>query len=646
EGMGLRQNIGIRGLNPNRSRKVLMLEDGVPISLAPYGEPEMYYTPPVERMERIELVKGSGSILHGPQTIGGVINYITPNPPDDLEVEAEARGGAYDYATGRASVGNTHGNVGYYVSGLHQRFGGPRDLNLERTDLFAKFQARPTETQSVSLKLNVYDESSASTYLGLTTPQYQADPQANFAENDEFNIRRYAASLSHVAMLNDDVLLETRVYGHNIDRQWQRQDFAREFDEDADYERIIDGRGRDITGADNPPDDGSAIYFLDSSGNRNREFTVGGVEPRITVDWELGEVENELLTGARFHYEQAEEQYIAGEHASSPTGVIESDQLRTGHAVAGYALNRFLLLDRRLKISPGLRLESLWTNLTTYRDQESGEEPRDLDPPDELDNHHFAPLPGLGVSYDLTNEVTLFGGAHRGWAPPRTKDAVIGGDTVELEAEHSWNYELGVRSRFDDWAQAELAGFYLDFDNQVIAPNEAGGAVSEGIVNGGESIHMGAEASATVDPARAADADFRLPLSANYTYVHAEFGDEGWGAAIRGQTLPYAPEHQLAARAAFEHPLGFDVQLDANYLSEQYTDKVETVDPSVDGLQGEIDARFVLDAQASYLLEPIDTTAFVTVKNVFDEEYIASRSPRGIQPGAPRLLYAGLRYQY
>src|SRR3970040_2168543 len=81
EGIGLRTNIGIRGLDPDRSRTVLMLEDGVPIALAPYGEPEMYYTPAIDRMKSIEVLKGSGSILFGPQTIGGVINYITPSIP-------------------------------------------------------------------------------------------------------------------------------------------------------------------------------------------------------------------------------------------------------------------------------------------------------------------------------------------------------------------------------------------------------------------------------------------------------------------------------------------------------------------------------------------------------------------------------------
>ena len=69
--------IGIRGLNPDMSKKVLLLEDGAPIALGPYTDPAAYYTPPVERMESIEVLKGSASLRYGPSTIGGAINYQT-----------------------------------------------------------------------------------------------------------------------------------------------------------------------------------------------------------------------------------------------------------------------------------------------------------------------------------------------------------------------------------------------------------------------------------------------------------------------------------------------------------------------------------------------------------------------------------------
>ncbi|HKZ01776.1 MAG TPA: TonB-dependent receptor plug domain-containing protein, partial [Pyrinomonadaceae bacterium] len=81
EGFGLRPNIGIRGLNPTRSTKVLLLEDGLPLTYAPYGDNASYYHPPIDRFESVEVLKGSGQILYGPQTVGGVVNYITRTPP-------------------------------------------------------------------------------------------------------------------------------------------------------------------------------------------------------------------------------------------------------------------------------------------------------------------------------------------------------------------------------------------------------------------------------------------------------------------------------------------------------------------------------------------------------------------------------------
>ena len=79
-----RISVGIRGLNPRRSPRVLILEDGIPIQPAVYVYPNMYYNPPAERIDQVEVIKGSGSILYGPQTMGGVINYFTKRPRNQL----------------------------------------------------------------------------------------------------------------------------------------------------------------------------------------------------------------------------------------------------------------------------------------------------------------------------------------------------------------------------------------------------------------------------------------------------------------------------------------------------------------------------------------------------------------------------------
>ncbi|MEO0313567.1 MAG: hypothetical protein RI928_23, partial [Pseudomonadota bacterium] len=86
EGYGFIPNIGLRGLNPNRSQKLLVLEDGVPIAPSLFISNESYYSPRIERMEGIEVLKGAAGLRYGPTTIGGVINYQTKKPEDGVVV--------------------------------------------------------------------------------------------------------------------------------------------------------------------------------------------------------------------------------------------------------------------------------------------------------------------------------------------------------------------------------------------------------------------------------------------------------------------------------------------------------------------------------------------------------------------------------
>lgn len=105
EGLGLRPNIGIRGLSPIRSTKVLLLEDGLPLGYAPYGDNAAYFRPSIRRFARIEVLKGASQVRFGPNTVGGVINYVTPRAPDRFEgqltLSGDSRGnGEVDRARG------------------------------------------------------------------------------------------------------------------------------------------------------------------------------------------------------------------------------------------------------------------------------------------------------------------------------------------------------------------------------------------------------------------------------------------------------------------------------------------------------------------------------------------------------------------
>ena len=83
EGYGLFPNISLRGVDSQRSKKVTILEDGVPSSPSPFSAPDAYYSPTAGRMSGFEILKGSSQLKHGPQNTGGVINYLsTPIPSE------------------------------------------------------------------------------------------------------------------------------------------------------------------------------------------------------------------------------------------------------------------------------------------------------------------------------------------------------------------------------------------------------------------------------------------------------------------------------------------------------------------------------------------------------------------------------------
>ncbi len=632
--VAMRLNVAMRGLNPDRSRKVLMLEDGLPVALAPYGEPEMYYSPPIDRMERIEVLKGSGQIAYGPQTVGGVINFVTPEPPQrfggDLDLESGQRG----FFTGRAQVGgSTKGQkVGWLASYLHKQGDGWRQFVFDIDDVQTKLTWKPDDRQTLALKLGAYDERSNSTYLGLTQPMFERDPNQNAVPGDDLKVERQSGSLSHTVTLSPSAVLSSSGFAYHTVRYWGRSDFDRS-DRGRDYAAIFG----------DPSIDGGAVFIRNSAGNRNREFTVAGVQTGLAAEHGLFGVRNKLDAGLRYVHENAQDRRINGVGLRARAGVLRNDEDRFGRAFSAYVQNRFRL-GERLTVTPGLRLERYSYERHIQRTRVNGI-PTDVNRRNE--NIVTKAIPGLGAAFKATDRISFFAGVHRGFAPPRVKDAITGdGFNLELDAELSWNYEAGVRFTGSRAVRGELTWFRMDFENQIIPGAESGGAVTT-LVNGGETLHEGFESSLRVNWSELA-ALRGWDLYTDLRQMHLGVARFSRNALFQDNRLPYAPRNTFSVLVGVRQRRGFGFQLDMSHVADQFGDNRETVAPSADGTVGVLPAYQVVNLLVDYTVrrERYEVRPYFTIKNLTDQLYIASRAPQGIQPGMFRQANAGVKISF
>ena len=642
EGLGLRVNVGIRGLDPDRSRSVLVLEDGVPVALSPYGEPEMYYTPNMDRMTGVEVLKGSGSILHGPQTIGGVINYVTKDPPLKEYMSVDMKTGTGGLFGGMLSYGNTYGKTGVMVSLLHKSADEIGMLNFNLTDMTAKLRFQTSERSVIGVKLGYYNETSNATYVGLTQPMFDQKGQdfARIAPDDLLAVRRISGSVTHDYVFSEKTKLKTTAFVYTTTRNWRRQDFASNNIDSlgnvanypSNFSGVIWG---DTTIA------GGALLMRNSTGNRNRQFEVAGIESRLIHKYKFLKIDNEFTGGIRFVYERAFEQRINGTNPTLSSGVLRDVEVRTGNGSSAFAHNNFKI-SSRFSVTAGVRAE-------LFDFERAIERRNNVDSLIVNDSRVFQVIPGAGFNYSLTEDILLFSGVHRGFAPPRIKDAISStGEDVELDAELSWNYELGFRGKLAKGLNFELTGFYMDFSNQVIPVSESSGGVGAGLINGGRTIHAGIEGGVTLEVHKFVNLkQEKLFVNANYTYVKAEFSADRFPDAetnVRGNRTPYAPEHLINGSLTYESKYGFGARFTYVYISDQFTDIRNTVESTAYVRDGKIDAYSVLDATLMYKVRKWNTVFTMSAKNLTDERYMVSRRPQGIRVGNPRILMFGVRW--
>lgn len=642
-------NFGYRGLNSQRSEFTQVLKDGVTIKNEQFGFPETHYTPILDAVERIEVIRAGAALQFGPQP-GGAINFVMKMPRQDAPFHFTTRNvfGSYDYYRNFTEVDGTIGRLGYYFYYDHRQQEGFREANSDY-DLnggSARFVLDVTNDSRFILTLDAYDEEHGEPG-GMRRREDVNPPNSVFVEDgftqtsrffDRFRLERYFATLEYQKFFSERTQLDIKAFGGYLTRWSTRQ------------------RGGGFGTLPSGPDANTDSIQLRS------DYTEG-LDARMRHDYDFFSDVSTLTGGIYFYHALQDRRDERGQTPDAEHGALRN--LNTGVTWDGaiFAENRFHF--GRLSIVPGMRLEFL--------EQSVDEEVNVSNPLHSQSDFNFVPLFGLGLDYVLIEgeplvappapvagskgteskkEVTpvvgsvgpprveVYGTISQAYRPitygelvPTGASSVVNGNLKEGEA---LQFEYGVRGKPFPFLNFDVGGFYFTFDDQVgeiILPN---GFTSTS--NVGDARYIGFEAATELDVLALINGGAPSPygnlmLYGNVTLLDAEFTS----GPNNGKTPAYAPEYQVKTGAIYSYKNTFKLALLGTLVDDEFGD-------DGDSFEGFIPAYNVWDLTAEFKFWKGRAGVFAGIRNVFDESYWGEVREEGIMTALPQNYYGGFEF--
>ncbi len=598
-------NIGMRGIS-SADYKTLILEDGVPVAPGLFVGNGRYYNPRIQRMDSIEVLKGSSALRYGPMNIGGVVNYRTKQPKDGALVDLSI--GSWDTYKTTVELGGSSptkdSNVGAILSWA--KSDGFMDKSYEMKDAVIKAGTAIGDNQWVGVKFTHYENDANISYRGQFLGEYYAKKQNNPAPDDWFLTERNSFDINHRWDINPDTELQTLLYWSEMNRDSWRYGVNATASQAA---------GRWI--------------YTDNVSGFNRAFERIGAETRLIAKNTIFNIPGEAEIGLRVMNEKMDDVTINATRATPRTGTTAKDTKDSAKSVALYAQNRFDISDQ-LSVTPGVRVER-------YEQQRDDKQKNET-----VKTSNTEVMPGLGVTYQFIPAVQLYASVYKAFSPALNGDSLSGMKDQKLDAETAVSWELGLRGQ-QDAVRYELTAFRMDFDNQIIPANSNPDFQT---TNGGKTYNQGFEGAVSLEFENGFDVFANLTWIANAEFKGDRYNKNGSLKSKDGDRVPYTPEWVANLGVGYTYA-GLRSQLSANYTGSQFTDELNTkpiVENTSGFFTGKIDAYTTVDLTTRYTLN--DQVEFYgAVKNLEDKRYIASLR-QGIYVGPERSFEAGVRYRF
>ncbi|MEH6358347.1 MAG: TonB-dependent siderophore receptor [Pseudomonadales bacterium] len=611
-GTGVLPNVAVRGLNASRSGHTQFLVDGIPLTLAPYGHTgQSLFPATLKTLDRIDIVRGGAAVQYGPNNVGGVINLITKEIPDEWQTTLAEKVTAFNAGN---FLTDTYFSTGGQIS---DSFALQFEGNVIGGESFREHSDTDVKNWLLKTRWDIADDKTLKTTLqryeaetempgALHTAAYKQNRRQSLRPNDLFQGDTTRFSTTYNQQLNDFGPFDAgefnwSTFGHKSNRNFQ-WDFTT------------------VPGAEHWADTRFSANILRSS---PREFKVWGTEPRIAVQFgDASSVTHKVTLGSRLVKEDIAYQLRQTVKATGVTTVPRDWQLdNTG--IAAYISDEIKLFDQRLTITPGVRYEHLDS---TFKDKNANTT---------VDNTISEVLPGLTIGFEASDDWFVYANGQRSLRAPQI--AVIRG-TGEENAERAWNYEVGARYDFSQNGNVNMSLYRIDFDDQLLY-----NSTLRSFDNIGRTLHQGLELEVSYSP----ESLPRLDLHAGYNYLDSEQRE----GSNKGNELPYVSEHQLLWDASYAFD-SFDATLSGFYFSSAFSDQGNTEAENAVGTVGELPSYTVWNLQLGKtmnLSQGSTLFAGLSVNNLFDKEYYfrgIDVSPAGRYSAPERSVSVEMKYTF
>lgn len=562
-------------------------------------------------LERIEVLKGPGSVLFGQGSLGGIVNQVSKQPEPDRGIELELGGGSYGSrhaaldATGTLGSGN--GLTGRVV-GLYRELGDDVDFNdKERVYLSPSLRWESGDT-SVTVRANYTRDRHEGTYVGLPV-QGTILPNAN----GPIDRRRYIGEPAYDGVDNERVQIGYELE-HRFNDTWLLRQNARYTDSDvmssATFSQGLDPTQRLVRR-------GTALFTLldhSTAVDTQLQARFGGTHYRNTllvgVDALFQNVDSTFGFGAFEPLDLYAPVYGAPRSALAPI----QDYAREDDLYGLYVQNQLELGDR-LTLTGGLRYDSSRTDNTNRL----GGSRRKQDDSDLTLR--------AGAVWSMVPGVALFASYSEAFNPNFGVDAAGN----PFSAETGEQVELGVKTDLADGRVRTTTAIYdLVRDNVLVAFPQFPGTQ----IQTGQQRSRGLEADVAVDLTAA------WSLTGAYAYTDVEVRKDT-NAALIGNRPVNVPRHQASLWSSYVVPAGrgmLTFGAGARHVA---------------GREGTLPNSYALpdyttfDAMAAYWQN--DWRIQLNVDNLTDRDYISSASPTGSSSvlfGVSRQLRATFAYTF